>query len=99
MDASRVAVAGGSQGGGIALAAAGLAPGVAAAMVDVPFLCEFRRAVAISTTDPYAEIARFLRVYPHILLFPSVFLSLCVLAFIMLGDAARDAFDPKMRRG
>lgn len=39
----------------------------------------------------------FLRVYPHILFFPSVFLSLCVLAFIMLGDAARDAFDPKSR--
>lgn len=39
----------------------------------------------------------FLRVFPHMLLFPSIFLSLCVLAFIMLGDAARDAFDPKSR--
>lgn len=39
----------------------------------------------------------FLRAYPHILFFPSVFLSLCVLAFIMLGDTARDAFDPKSR--
>ncbi|MDO5629575.1 MAG: ABC transporter permease, partial [Mobilicoccus sp.] len=39
----------------------------------------------------------FLQTYPHILLFPSIFLSLCVLAFIMLGDAARDAFDPKSR--
>lgn len=39
----------------------------------------------------------FLRTYPHILLFPSLFLSLCVLAFIMLGDVARDAFDPKSR--
>lgn len=32
---------------------------------------------------------------PHGLLFPSLFLSLAVLAFIMLGDAIRDAFDPK----
>ncbi|GAA2733453.1 ABC transporter permease [Pedococcus aerophilus] len=38
-----------------------------------------------------------LRTYPHILLFPSLFLSLAVLAFIMLGDAVRDAFDPKSR--
>lgn len=33
----------------------------------------------------------------HILLFPSLFLSLCVLAFMTLGDAVRDAFDPKQR--
>jgi oligopeptide transport system permease protein len=38
-----------------------------------------------------------LRTTPHILFFPSVFLCLAVLAFIMLGDAVRDAFDPKSR--
>lgn len=38
-----------------------------------------------------------LRSAPHMLLFPSLFLSLTVLAFIMLGDAVRDAFDPKGR--
>jgi oligopeptide transport system permease protein len=38
-----------------------------------------------------------IRSAPHILLFPSLFLSLTVLAFIMLGDAVRDAFDPKLR--
>ncbi|WP_431931936.1 ABC transporter permease [Micromonospora sp. RP3T] len=31
------------------------------------------------------------------LIVPSVFLALTVLAFIMLGDAVRDAFDPKLR--
>ncbi|MFI9639527.1 ABC transporter permease [Micromonospora sp. NPDC051925] len=31
------------------------------------------------------------------LVVPSVFLALTVLAFIMLGDAIRDAFDPKLR--
>ncbi|MFD0556717.1 peptide/nickel transport system permease protein/oligopeptide transport system permease protein [Stackebrandtia endophytica] len=30
-------------------------------------------------------------------LFPSTFLALTVLAFIMLGDAVREAFDPKLR--
>ena len=38
-----------------------------------------------------------IRTTPHMLLFPSLFLSLTVLSFIMLGDAVRDAFDPKMR--
>ena len=38
-----------------------------------------------------------IRAAPHMLLFPSVFLSLTVLAFIMLGDAVRDALDPKLR--
>lgn len=33
----------------------------------------------------------------HALYFPALFLSLAVLGFIMLGDAVRDAFDPKSR--
>lgn len=37
------------------------------------------------------------RTYPHILFFPAIFLSVCVFAFIMLGDAMQDAFDPKSR--
>jgi oligopeptide transport system permease protein len=38
-----------------------------------------------------------IRVAPHMLLFPSVFLSLTVLSFIMLGDVVRDALDPRLR--
>ncbi|WP_016907611.1 ABC transporter permease [Streptomyces xiaopingdaonensis] len=34
---------------------------------------------------------------PHILVYPAAALSLTVLAFIMLGDAVRDALDPKLR--
>ena len=37
-----------------------------------------------------------IRAAPHMLLFPSVFLSATVLAFIMLGDVVRDALDPKL---
>ncbi|MCX5376085.1 ABC transporter permease [Streptomyces sp. NBC_00091] len=40
--------------------------------------------------------ARWLQA-PHILLFPSIALSVTVLAFIMVGDAVRDALDPKLR--
>jgi oligopeptide transport system permease protein len=38
-----------------------------------------------------------LRTAPHVLLFPSVALSITVLAFMLLGDAVRDALDPKLR--
>ena len=38
-----------------------------------------------------------LRTTPHMLFFPSVFLSLAVLGFILMGDAVRDALDPKNR--
>ena len=38
-----------------------------------------------------------LRTTPHMLLFPSLFLSMAVLAFILLGDVVRDALDPKNR--
>ncbi|MGC3952869.1 MAG: ABC transporter permease [Propionicimonas sp.] len=39
----------------------------------------------------------FIRSAPHMLLFPSLALSLTVLAFIMLGEVVRDALDPKAR--
>lgn len=38
-----------------------------------------------------------IRVAPHILLYPSIMLSITVLAFIMLGEAVRNALDPKSR--
>lgn len=34
---------------------------------------------------------------PHLLLFPGLFLSLTVFGFILMGDALRDALDPKLR--
>jgi len=62
LNPDRVVVAGGSQGGGLALAVAGLAPGrVAAALPDVPFLCHFRRGAEISGDGPYVELAEYLR--------------------------------------
>jgi oligopeptide transport system permease protein len=34
---------------------------------------------------------------PHLLFFPAAFLSITVFAFILMGDALRDAFNPKLR--
>ena len=38
-----------------------------------------------------------LREAAHLIFFPSAFLSLTVLSFILIGDALRDALDPKQR--
>jgi cephalosporin-C deacetylase len=63
VDPERVVVCGGSQGGGIVLAAAGLAEGLVGAMPEVPFLCHFERAVGMTEEDPYQEIVRYLSVH------------------------------------
>jgi len=59
IDGTRIAINGGSQGGGITLAVAGLVPDLAAAMPDVPFLCHFRRATELVDTYPYKEIGQY----------------------------------------
>ena len=38
-----------------------------------------------------------LRTAPHVVFFPSLALTLTVMAFVMMGDALRDALDPKGR--
>lgn len=62
VDPARVSIQGGSQGGAISLAVAGLVPDLAAVMPDVPFLCHFRRAVDIGTGEPYQSLTRYLSV-------------------------------------
>ncbi len=44
-----------------------------------------------------AEAQRWIREASRPLMFPAGFLTLTVLAFIMLGDAVREAFDPKLQ--
>ncbi|MFG1912212.1 acetylxylan esterase [Kribbella sp. NPDC048928] len=65
VDPDKIIVSGGSQGGGISIAAAGLAPLAGIDLVgcapDVPFLCHFERALRITDKDPYAEITRYLK--------------------------------------
>lgn len=55
------------------------------------------REPVISWGIAISDAQTYIRQSPHMLLFPSAFLSVTVLAFIMLGDAVRDAFDPKLR--
>ena len=62
IDPERIIVSGGSQGGGISIAVAGLVPDLVASMPDVPFLCHYRRATTITDAAPYSEIVGYLRV-------------------------------------
>lgn len=59
VDAERIAVTGGSQGGGITVAVSGLEPSLIAVMPDVPFLCHYRAAMELVDSAPYNEITRF----------------------------------------
>jgi oligopeptide transport system permease protein len=44
-----------------------------------------------------AESENYLRVSPQLLLFPAAFLVVAVLSFVMMGEAVREALDPKLR--
>jgi len=64
VDASRLAITGGSQGGAIALAVSALSDRPKLSLPDVPFLCDFRRAINITPQNPYPEIIRYLKQNP-----------------------------------
>jgi cephalosporin-C deacetylase len=64
IDVDRIIAVGASQGGGIALAAAGLASRVGVRLravgVDVPYLCAFPRSIPLVDTHPYNEVTKYL---------------------------------------
>ncbi|WP_283139033.1 ABC transporter permease [Rhizohabitans arisaemae] len=67
------------------------------AEATLSFLGVGLRAPVISWGIAIADHTDYLRTALHAMLFPSIFLSVCVLAFVMLGDAVRSALDPKLR--
>src|SRR4051812_13503592 len=67
VDPTRIAVAGRSQGGALALAAAALLPAaVRLCHADVPFLCDFERALEIAVDPPYTELVTYLGIHPEL---------------------------------
>lgn len=63
VDPEQIVVAGHSQGGAMALAAAALQPRVLACAARTPFLCSIDRSVVVTDNDPYAELGRYLAVH------------------------------------
>jgi oligopeptide transport system permease protein len=55
------------------------------------------RPPTVSWGIDISDASTQIRNAPHMLLWPAGALSVTVLAFIMLGDAVRDALDPKLR--
>lgn len=60
---TRIVSYGVSQGGGVAVAAAALSTLAGAVVANVPFLCDFPRALTVTDSDPYAEIIRYLAIH------------------------------------
>jgi len=103
VDRNRVAVTGKSQGGGLSIAVAGLMPeAVALCMPEVPFLCNFRRAVGLTDANPYQEIVRYLKTHPQkaeqvfstLDYFDGVFLARRVQAPVLCSTALMDDICP-----
>ena len=63
VDPQRVAVTGTSQGGGLALAVAGMRSDLTAVLPSVPFLCHPERALDISGAGPWPEVVQYLSVH------------------------------------
>ncbi|MGV3695167.1 MAG: ABC transporter permease [Paracoccus marcusii] len=57
----------------------------------------------VSTETPtwgniMAEGRLFFRIKPELILYPAIALSLCILSINLLGDAARDMLDPRLKK-
>ncbi len=66
VDEKRLAITGGSQGGGISLAVSALSDRPILSLPDIPFLCDFRRAIQITPNGPYPEIVNVFKAFPAI---------------------------------
>ncbi len=64
VNAQKIGVHGGSQGGGLTLAAAALSDIPVVAVADYPYLCNFERAIEITPNGPYGEFNEFFRRNP-----------------------------------
>ncbi|SFL36798.1 oligopeptide transport system permease protein [Gracilibacillus orientalis] len=69
------------------------------------FFEAFLSFIGLGLQPPYASLGTLIdtafddyRVYPYMLLFPAVIISLLMIGFNILADGLRDALDPKMRK-
>jgi oligopeptide transport system permease protein len=67
------------------------------AEATLSFLGVGLRSPVVSWGIMINEAQNYIRVSPYLLFFPAAFLVVAVLAFVMLGEAVREALDPKLR--
>ncbi|KXH80730.1 oligopeptide ABC transporter permease [Sporosarcina sp. HYO08] len=85
-----------------------LGPIIITTMFTIPtaiFTEAFLSFIGLGLQPPIASLGtivndgfKMLRIYPHMLLFSSVIISLIMISFNLLGDGLRDSFDPKMKK-
>lgn len=63
IDSDKIAVEGGSQGGGLSLAVGALSKDVKVVLSDVPYLCHFRRSIELYNSSPYSEIYHYFKIH------------------------------------
>lgn len=74
--------------------------GVAKAILELAALSYIGLGVQPPTPEWGAMLSGargFLRDYPHMLIFPGLFIAISVLSLNMFGDGLRDALDPKLK--
>jgi oligopeptide transport system permease protein len=67
------------------------------AEATLSFLGVGLRSPVVSWGIMINEAQNYIRVSPYLLFFPAIFLVVAVLSFVMLGEAVREALDPKLR--
>ncbi|MGF2615356.1 ABC transporter permease [Rossellomorea vietnamensis] len=85
-----------------------MGPVIITTMFTVPaaiFTEAFLSFIGLGIAAPQASLGslvndgyRSIQSYPHMMLIPSVVISLIILSFNLLADGLRDALDPKMRK-
>ncbi len=63
INTDKIAIEGGSQGGGLSLAVGALSNDVKVVLADIPYLCHFRRAIELYDGSPYDEIYHYFKVH------------------------------------
>lgn len=85
-----------------------LGPIIITTMFTIPnaiFTEAFLSFIGLGLQPPVASLGtivndgfKMLKIYPHMLMYSSIIISLIMISFNLLGDGLRDSFDPKMKK-
>lgn len=85
-----------------------LGPIIITTMFTIPnaiFTEAFLSFIGLGLQPPIASLGtlvndgfKMMKVYPHLLMYSSIIISLIMVSFNLLGDGLRDSLDPKMRK-